>query len=101
METNSIKVKIGGTEYALRSDSDPDYLKELAEFIDNRMRNFEGTANLKSPVKIAVLTALNIADDYFRLKKKHEKLVNEIESTSEEIAENLDNYLNHYSVYLK
>jgi len=101
MEKNSTKVTIWGSEYALKSDSDPQYLRELAEFVDQRMHKLGDISQVKSHEKIAVLTAVNIADELFRLKRKYEKLVKEIENTSEEITENLDTYLNHYSDLLK
>jgi cell division protein ZapA len=101
MEKQSVRVNIWGIEYALKSESEPQYIEDLANYVDQKMRKLgEGSAN-KSQVKIAVLTALNIADELFRLKRKYEKLISDIESTSEEITENLDHYLNHYSNLLK
>lgn len=97
MERRSIKVNIWGSEYALKSDADPQYLQELALFVDKRLQKLGEGATVNSQLKIAVLTALNIADELFRLKEKHEKLVNEIEKTSDQITENLDNYLNRFS----
>ncbi|GAB4362773.1 MAG: hypothetical protein Kow0042_00050 [Calditrichia bacterium] len=101
MEKHSIKVNIGGNDYALKSDADPRYIQQLASYVDEKMNRLGESVNVKSQLKIAVLAALNIADEYFRLKGKHEKLVKEIESTSEEITENLDSYLNQYSQLIK
>ncbi|HFE64072.1 hypothetical protein B1H10_01370 [candidate division KSB1 bacterium 4484_188] len=101
MEKRSIKVNIWGNEYALKSDVNPQYLQEIADYVDQKMRKLGESSQVKSSEKIAVLTALNIADEFFRLKRKHEKLVKEIESTSEEITENLDTYLNQYSDFIK
>ncbi len=94
-------VNIGGLEYALKSDADPQYIQELAAYIDQKMKKLGAGSQVKSQIKIAVLTALNIADELFRLKRKHDQLINDIEITSEEITENLDNYLNQYSDLLK
>ncbi|GAB4331318.1 MAG: hypothetical protein Kow0037_07810 [Calditrichia bacterium] len=101
MEKKAIKVNIFGFEYALRSDMEPEYLEELASYVDGKMKQLGESVQSKSQQKIAVLAALNIADEYFRLKRKHEKLVKEIEATSEKITENLDEYLSHYSQLIK
>jgi cell division protein ZapA len=94
MERNSVTVNILGSEYALKSEAEPQYLQELATFLDKKMQKLGEGTNVGSQLKIAVLTALNLADELFRLKEKHEKLVTEIENTSDQISENLDNYLN-------
>lgn len=101
MEKNSTKVTIWGMEFALRSDADPQYIQELAGYVDQKMYRLSEGTQVKSQLKIAVLTALNIADELFRLKEKHETLVKEIETTSDEITENLDKYLNQHSDLLK
>ena len=97
MEKQSIKVNILGTEYAFKSDSDPGYIHDIASYVDQKMRKLLESSQVKSQLKIAVLTAVNISDELFRLKSKYEKLIKEIESTSGEITENLDNFLNQYS----
>ena len=101
MEKNSIKVNIMGAEYALKSDADPQYIEELASYIDQKMKRLGEGLPVKSQLKIAVLTAINLGDELFRLKQKYENLVKEIESASEEITENLDSYLNQFSDFLK
>lgn len=97
MEKNSVKVNILGSEYALKSDADPEYVSDLASYVDQKMEKLQQGSSIHAPLKIAVLTAVNISDELFRLKRKHDKLVKEIESASEEITENLDNFLNQYS----
>jgi cell division protein ZapA len=101
MEKNSVKVNILGSEYALKSDADPEYISDLASYVDQKMEKLQQGSSIHAPLKIAVLTAVNISDELFRLKRKHEKIVKEIESASEEITENLDNFLNQYSDLVK
>jgi len=59
----TIKVEIYDQAYTVRSDGDPEYLKELAEYVDQRMREISsGTLTVDSR-KVAILAALYIADD--------------------------------------
>jgi cell division protein ZapA len=65
-ESRVIHVEIHGQRYPIRSALDGQYVAELAAFVDEKMRQ----AALKCPagdtLKIAVLAALNVADEYFR-----------------------------------
>jgi cell division protein ZapA len=101
MEKSSIKVTIMGSEYALKSEVDSEYVQELAAYVDQKMRKLADGSPVHAPLKIAVLTAVNISDELFRLKRKYDQMVKEIESTSQEITENVDTFLNQYSDYLK
>lgn len=65
------KVKIFDQIYSVRGEKDPEYIATLAQFVDGRMRDISrGTATVDT-LRVAVLTALNIADDYFQLKQKY------------------------------
>jgi cell division protein ZapA len=97
MDKSSVKVQILDSEYALKADADAEYLHKLASFVDQKMQKLGESANISSQLKIAVLTALNLADELFRLKEKHSKLLIEIEKTSDKITENLDSYLNRFT----
>jgi cell division protein ZapA len=101
MEKSSVKVNIMGMEYALKADVNPDYIQELASYVNNKMQRLNSGAPTYTPLKIAVLSAVNISDELFRMKRKYENLVKEIESTSEEITEKLDQFLEQYSDLLK
>ena len=64
-----IQVEIYGQSYNLRGEGDTSYLQELAGFVDRRMREVaEATATVDS-LKVAILAALNIADEGRRDRK--------------------------------
>ena len=60
---NKIKVEIFGTSYILRGESDIEYMQELASYVDRKMREIQRETGIISPTKIAILAALNIADE--------------------------------------
>src|ERR1700684_1697510 len=57
--------------YNLRG-SDPDYILKLAEYVDTKMRAVAEATNTIDTVRLAVLAALNIADEFHLLKRKQE-----------------------------
>jgi cell division protein ZapA len=74
-----ITVEIYGESYALKGDVEPERIIRLAAMLDERMKK-TAKANLRmSPAKIAVLTALNIADEFLRLEQDYLDLLELIE----------------------
>jgi len=61
-------VTIYGRTYYLRGDGDPTYLDELADLVDAKMRGVAEATGAADTLKVAILAALNIADDSVRAK---------------------------------
>src|ERR1043165_5471306 len=91
--SETIRVEIYDQSYTVRSDGDPDYLKQLAEYVDQRMREISsGTLTVDSR-KVAILAALYIADELHQLRKRHEQADEQLASRSAECSELLDRLL--------
>jgi len=89
----TIKVEIYDQAYTVRSDGDPEYLKQLAEYVDQRMREISsGTLTVDSR-KVAILAALYIADELHQLRKAHEQADEQLATRSVECSEMLDRLL--------
>jgi cell division protein ZapA len=89
----TIKVEIYDQAYTVRSDGDPEYLKQLAEYVDERMREISsGTLTVDSR-KVAILAALYIADELHRLQKIHDQADEQLAARSAECSEMLDRLL--------
>ncbi len=65
-ELRDVTVSIFGSAYTLRSEADPDYLQSLADQIDTRMREAARGCGPIAADRLAVLVALNLADDLAR-----------------------------------
>jgi cell division protein ZapA len=70
-QNGSVRVEIFDQAYNLRG-SDPEYILKLAEYVDSKMRAVAEATNTIDTVRLAVLAALNIADEYHLLKRKQE-----------------------------
>jgi cell division protein ZapA len=66
--TTSISVDIYDQTYHLRAH-DPDYIQRLAETVDGKMRAVSANGNTADSLRVAVLAALNIADELMRLQE--------------------------------
>ena len=88
----SVRVEIFDQVYNLRG-SDADYIIKLAEYVDGKMRAVsEQTATVDS-VRLAVLAALNIADEYHLLKRRQQAPSPEARQRTNKLARALDEVL--------
>ena len=67
-----IRVEIYDQEYHIKGDLDPEYIQKLAKYLDAQMRSIAGRTRTVDSLRVAVLTALNIADENNQLKAKYE-----------------------------
>jgi cell division protein ZapA len=70
----SVQVEILGQTYTIKGVADRDYIRELASFLDARMRDVQAGTGTADPHRIAILAAMNISDELFRLRARHEAL---------------------------
>jgi cell division protein ZapA len=69
-----VEVEIYGQTFRIATDDAvPDYVQRLAVYVDERMRAIALTTKNMSLNRMAILTALNIADDLFKLQDHHEQ----------------------------
>ncbi len=89
----TIRVEIYNQTYNIRSDGDTEYIIQLAEFVDSRMREISSGTLTVDSLKVAILAALHIADELHRLKQTHEQADAQLATRSAECAEMLDRLL--------
>ncbi|MBN1826073.1 MAG: cell division protein ZapA [Candidatus Eisenbacteria bacterium] len=59
----SAKVTIFGSDYHIKATEDPGYIERIAKYVDEKMRELQGRGTISSSTKIAILAAMNIADE--------------------------------------
>ena len=70
-EKQRVDIEILGQKYPVRSEAAPEYVRQLAAFVDKRAREIRGDAAGQDPVRLLALTALDITDELFRLRDEH------------------------------
>ena len=65
------QVEIFGQSYNLRGEGDPKYITQIASYVDKVMHDVSENTGVADTLKVAILAALNIADDYLSMKKNH------------------------------
>ncbi|MGA1999188.1 MAG: cell division protein ZapA [Terriglobales bacterium] len=89
---NSVRVEIFDQPYNLRG-TDPDYIFKLAEFVDIKMRAVAEQTSTVDSLRLAVLAALNIADEFHILKRKYDGISKEMNQRTSSLESALDEVL--------
>ncbi len=85
-----IQVEIYGQNYQIRAGADPEYIKTIARYVDIKMREIASGTPTVDSLKIAVLAALNITDEFFQLRRQKLDLDREMERRAEKLNQILD-----------
>jgi cell division protein ZapA len=89
---SSVRVEIYDQAYNLRG-TDPEYIFKLAEYVDSKMRAVAEQTSTVDSLRLAVLAALNIADEYHILKRKYEAIANDVNQRANHLSGALDEVL--------
>jgi cell division protein ZapA len=92
--SDGIRVEIYDQEYHMRGELDPEYIRKLAQFLDAKMRSIAERTHTVDSLRVAVLAALNIADEYHQLKARYEVAAKRVDEKVGEYSEVLDRVLN-------
>lgn len=88
-----VSVEIQGLRYPIRSALDATYVSELATYVDAKMQAAADETPTGDSFKVAVVAALNIADEYFRCRDTEESLSDEVLRRAEDLERLLDHAL--------
>jgi cell division protein ZapA len=91
--TYSHKVVIYNQTYNLRSQHDPEYINELAAHVNRRMNEIASQTMTVDSLRVAILAALQIADELYQSRQEMRNTENEIVERSARYAEILDQFL--------
>jgi cell division protein ZapA len=85
-----VTVEIHGQQYPIRSGLDPKYVAELAAYVNEKMRLASLETAAGDTLKLAVLAALNIADEYFRVADEEREHNQQVARRARELEKMLD-----------
>lgn len=94
----TVKVEIYNQTYNIRSrDGDTEHIRQLAAFVDSRMREITAGTLTVDSLRVAILAALHIADELHKMKDRRDQLDQEVGERSAHCAELLDALLKSHN----
>jgi cell division protein ZapA len=82
----ALDVEILGQKFTISSDADEGYMLKVAGYVDGKMQELMQASKPVAKTNVAMLAALNIADEFHRLKDSHEAVLNRLDQLSKKIS---------------
>lgn len=82
---NKVDVRISGKDYTLVGAESEEYIQKVALYIDRKMNEVTRLNSKLSTSLAAVLTAVNVADDYFKIRESETNAKKELKRAQEEL----------------
>jgi cell division protein ZapA len=92
-EGSLVSVTIFGQSYSLRADEDGTYVEDLARYVDTKMRTLSESTGATEALRVAVLAALNIADELFKLQERQRAAEEQVEVAARELSKAIEESL--------
>jgi cell division protein ZapA len=90
-----VKIEIYDQVYNVSADQNEEYLTELASYVDGKMRSIAEATKMVDSLKVAVLAALNIADEMFTLRQKQQEIEGPLRKRVEKCVAMVERALEH------
>ena len=88
-DSSLVPVVIMGQTYKVRAEEDVAYIEELARFVDTKMRTIADATGSSESLKVAILAALNIADELFRAEERERLSDEDLAGRVDELVQTL------------
>jgi len=84
-----IEVEIYNQTFVVNSEDDERYVREIASYVDHRMRQVGENAKNAMPMRMAIMAALSIADEYHKALQREAATQKEMERLSSRILDRI------------
>jgi len=85
-----VELRIAGNRYAIRSQADDNYIRDLSDYVNDKIEEVRKLTKAATLDRLAVLAALNIADEFFQERCENREMRSKIIERSETIMKQLD-----------
>ncbi len=86
----SVEVEILGQTYSIKTEEDAAYIKKLAQYVDEKLREIYNAAPNVNHVRASIMVALGIADELFKLRREQEDVDKMIEEKTRMLSNLLE-----------
>lgn len=84
------EVSIMGQKFMIKSESDGDYVNDVAGFVDQKINEVMQNTRSVASLNVAILAAMNIADEFFKLKMDRAERLGVVEKKIKDLIELID-----------
>lgn len=88
-----VRVRIGDNEYLVKAENNEEQVFKIAAYVNDKLKEIEDNTQGLSEKKTAILAALNIASEYFKILKERDELLADIRERTEAMIYNIDSVM--------
>ncbi len=85
-----VNVEIMGQNLVVASDADDNWVKAVAEAVDEKIKAIRASSRTVNSIDVAILAALNFADELERLKREHREMLDHIQALSKRLSASIE-----------
>ncbi len=93
-----VEIRVFGQTYTVKTDAEEDYIQDVAKYVNEKIEEVLKKTKSVSTLNVAILTALNIADDLLREKEKRTALLRDVEAKSRDLVEKIDIHIGDWNL---
>ena len=86
----AVNVEIMGLSLTVASEDGDEWVRNLAQTVDERIRQIQAGGRTDNSINLAILAALNFADELERLRKDHRELIERIEALNGRLSDAIE-----------
>lgn len=86
----TFKIRILNHDFQIRSDSEEQYVNQVVDYVNQKVTEARNTSKPVPTVDVAILTALNIADEFFRERRELKAKIQHLEMRTESLIRMID-----------
>jgi cell division protein ZapA len=90
MEKGSVEIYILGQRYSLKGDAPEEYMRRLAEYVNEKVREIYEKSPGITPLKATILAAITIADELHRLREEQKEVAKGLEEKAAALSRLFD-----------
>lgn len=88
--SRTVDINIMGHRLQIRSDSDEEYVAQVAAFVDGKVKDILSKTKSVASSQVLILAAMNIADEFIKHKNTNKAKRDEIAKKIESVIEHID-----------
>jgi cell division protein ZapA len=85
-----VKITLGGQKLSLRTDAKPRYIKELADYVNDKIDQARSSGKIATTQSLALLAAMTIADELFQAREDKDRLERQVRERTRRILRYLE-----------
>ena len=86
----AVNVEIMGLSLTVASEDGDEWVKNLAQTVDERIRQIQAGGRTVNSINLVILAALNFADELERLRRDHRELIERIEALNGRLSDAME-----------